>query len=99
MESTKNRYHVDLVFSNLFFGINFSYYVSLIKHYVFFQDLFFLQIAASALFFIPFALFSRRYRRVRLTRSDVWRILLVTLLIVYGNMYICLLYTSPSTRD
>ena len=98
MESTKNRYHVDLVFSNLFFGINFSYYVSLIKHYVFFQDLFFLQIAASALFFIPFALFSRRYRRVRLTRSDVWRILLVTLLIVYGNMYMVLWgakYTNP----
>lgn len=90
MEPLKNRYHVDLVFSNLFFGINFSYYVSLIKHYVFFQDLFFLQVAASALFFIPFALFSPRYRRVKLTRSDLWRILLVTLLVIYGNMYMVL---------
>ena len=96
MLSSHARYHLDLVFANLLFGVNFSYYVSLIRHYLDFQTIFMLQIVVSAFFFIPFALFSRQSYRLDL--RDFVAILLVTLLIVYGWMYMLLWgakYTSP----
>lgn len=95
MSTTKNTYHIDLIFSNLLYGVNFSFFVSLVKHYVYFTDLFFLQVAISALFFTPFALFSRRYR---LSWRDFGTISLVTVLIVYGGMFMVLWgarYTNP----
>lgn len=91
----KSHYHLDLIFSNLLYGINFSYFVSLVKHWVDFEDLFFLQIFVSAIFFIPFALFSRRYR---LSWRDFATIFLVALLVIYGGMYMLLWgakYTNP----
>lgn len=95
MSHTKNKYHTDLIFSNILFGMNYSYMISLVQHYIKFQDLFFLQIAASAIFFIPFTVFSKKYR---MDRSDITRILIVTLLVIYGWMYMMLWgarYTNP----
>lgn len=92
----KTRYHVDLIFSNLLFGANFSFYVSLTRNYLDFRQIFMLQVLAAALFFIPFALFSRY--SYRLAWRDAGNILLVTLLIVYGWMYLLVWgssYTSP----
>lgn len=91
----KGEYHFTLIFSNILYGINFSYFVSLIRNYLNFETIFILQVVVSALFFTPFALFSRRYR---ISWSDFGTILLVTLLIVYGGMYMLLWgarYTNP----
>ena len=80
----------------MFFGANFSFYVSLTRNYLDFQQIFMLQVLSAAVFFIPFALFSRYSYRI--TWRDVGNILIVTLLIVYGWMYMLLWgssYTTP----
>lgn len=92
----KLRYNIDLIFANVFFGANFSFYVSLTRDFLDFQQIFMLQVVAAALFFIPFALFSKRSYRI--AWNDFGNILLVTLLIIYGWMYMLLWgssYTSP----
>lgn len=92
----KTRYNLDLIFANLLFGANFSFYVSLIRSYLDFQQIFMLQVLAASLFFIPFALFSKRSYRI--TWRDFGNIVIVTLLIVYGWMYMLLWgasFTSP----
>lgn len=92
----KTHYHLDLIFANLFFGANFSFYVSLTRNYLDFQQIFMLQILAAALFFIPFALFTRGFWRMG--RRDAGRIVAVSLLVVYGWMYLLLWgssYTTP----
>ena len=55
-----------------------------------------LQVLSAAIFFIPFALFSKQ--SFRITWRDAGNILIVTLLIVYGWMYMLLWgssYTTP----
>lgn len=92
----KTRYNLDLVFANVFFGANFSFYVSLTRNYLDFQQIFMLQVLSAAIFFIPFALLSKQ--SFRITWRDAGNILIVTLLIVYGWMYMLLWgssYTSP----
>ena len=93
---SKTRYNLDLVFANVFFGANFSFYVSLTRNYLDFQQIFMLQVLSAAVFFIPFALFSKQSFRIRW--RDAGNILIVTLLIVYGWMYMLLWgssYTTP----
>ena len=93
---SKTRYNLDLVFANVFFGANFSFYVSLTRNYLDFQQIFMLQVLSAAIFFIPFALFSKQ--SFRITWHDAGNILIVTLLIVYGWMYMLLWgssYTTP----
>lgn len=90
------RYNLDLIFANVFFGANFSFYVSLTRNYLDFQQIFMLQVVTGAVFFIPFALFSKD--SYRLSLRDAGNILIVTLLVVYGWMYILLWgasYTTP----
>ena len=48
---SKTRYNIDLVFANLFFGANFSFYVSLTRNYLDFQQIFMLQVLSAAVFF------------------------------------------------
>lgn len=82
--------------ANMLFGANFSFYVSLIRNYLDFQQLFMLQVLAGALFFIPGALFSPRTYRISL--SDLVKIFLVSLLVIFGWMYFLLWgssYTNP----
>ena len=61
----KLRDNLNLIFSNLLFGANFSIYVSLVRNWFDFRQLFLLQVGAAALFFIPFALLSPRTPRMR----------------------------------
>ena len=49
---SKTRYNLDLVFANVFFGANFSFYVSLTRNYLDFQQIFMLQVLSAAVFFI-----------------------------------------------
>lgn len=96
MQHQHTPYHFNLIFSNLLFGINFSVFVSLIQTGMAFQQIFMLQIAASALFFIPRALFSPRSYRI--APRDMLTIFAVTVLIVYGWMFMLLWgasYTNP----
>ena len=85
---SKTRYNLDLVFANIFFGANFSFYVSLTRNYLDFQQIFMLQVLASALLFIPCALFSKRSYRI--TWRDFGRVFVVALLVIYGWMYMLL---------
>ena len=90
------RYNFDLIFANLLFGANFSFYVSLTRNYLDFQQIFMLQVLAASIFFIPFALFSKQSYRIPL--RDFGNILIVTVLTVYGWMFMLLWgasYTSP----
>lgn len=93
---SRMHYHYDLIFANVLFGANFSFYVSLTRGFMDFQQIFMLQVLSGALFFIPFALFSKRSYRIN--RHDAGNILIVTLLIVYGWMFMLLWgssYTTP----
>lgn len=90
------RYNWDLICANLLFGANFSFFVSLTKYYLDFRQIFMLQILFSAIFFIPFAIFSKRSYRI--TWQDFGNIVIVTLLVVYGWMFMLLWgasYTNP----
>ncbi len=92
----KIQYNWDLICANLLFGANFSFFVSLTKYYLDFRQIFMLQILASAMFFIPFAIFSERSYRI--TWRDFGNIFVVSLLVVYGWMYMLLWgasYTNP----
>jgi drug/metabolite transporter (DMT)-like permease len=92
----KILYNWDLICANLLFGANFSFFVSLTKYYLDFRQILMLQILASALFFVPFAIFSERSYRI--TLRDFGNIFVVSLLIVYGWMYMLLWgasYTNP----
>ena len=85
------RYNFDLIFANLLFGANFSFYVSLTRNYLDFQQIFMLQVLAASIFFIPFALFSKQSYRIPLRDFG-------NILIVYGWMFMLLWgasYTSP----
>lgn len=91
----KVKYNMALVASNILFGANFSFYVSLTEYYLSFQQIFMLQVAVAALFFIPFALFSRRSYRI--TVEDFGTIFIVALLVIYGWMYMLLWGASKTS--
>jgi len=91
----KVKYNMALVASNILFGANFSFYVSLTEYYLSFQQIFMLQVAVAAAFFIPFALFSRRSYRI--TVEDFGTIFIVALLVIYGWMYMLLWGASKTS--
>lgn len=84
-----------LVAANVLFGANFSFYVSLTEYYFSFQQIFMLQVAVAAAFFIPFALLSKRSYRI--TVEDFGTIFIVAILVVYGWMYMLLWGASQTT--
>lgn len=91
----KVKYNMALVASNILFGANFSFYVSLTEYYLSFQQIFMLQVAVAAAFFIPFTLFSRRSYRI--TVEDFGTIFIVALLVIYGWMYMLLWGASKTS--
>ena len=91
----KVKYNMALVVANLLFGANFSFYVSLTEYYLSFQQIFMLQVAVAAAFFIPFALFSRRSYKI--TVEDFGSIFIVAILVIYGWMYMLLWGASQTS--
>lgn len=91
----KVKYNMALVASNILFGANFSFYVSLTEYYLSFQQIFMLQVAVAALFFIPFALFSKQSYRI--TIEDFGSIFIVAILVIYGWMYMLLWGASKTS--
>ena len=89
------RYNVALVLANVLFGANFSFYVSLTRYYFTFQQIFMMQVATAAAFFIPFAIFSSRSYRI--TVENFGNIFIVALLVIYGWMYMLLWGASKTS--
>lgn len=87
--------HWRLIAANVLFGANFSFFVSLTRHYLDFRTLFVWQVIIAALCFIPGALVSSS--TYRLTGRDIGRIALVALLVIYGWMYMLLWGSSFTT--
>ena len=88
MEGGKIKYNLALLAANVLFGANFSFYVSLTRYYLSFEQIFMLQVLVAAAFFIPFAILSRRSYRI--TIEDFGSIFIVALLVIYGWMYLLL---------
>ena len=84
----KLRYNIALIVANVLFGANFSFYVSLTKSTVSFQQIFILQLTVAALLFIPVALLKKRTYKI--TLEDFGTIFIVALIVVYGWMYMLL---------
>ena len=84
----KLRYNIALIVANVLFGANFSFYVSLTKSSVSFQQIFILQLTVAALLFIPVALLKKRTYKI--TLEDFGTIFIVALIVVYGWMYMLL---------
>ena len=91
----KLKPHLALIFANVLFGMNFSFYVSIIHHYMDFEDLFFFRVAFAAVCFVPWTFFSQRYR---IPAKDFVKILIPTVLVIYGHEFMMLWgaeYTNP----
>lgn len=91
----KITYHLDLIFSNILYGVNFSYFVSIVKNWDSFQDILFIQIVTAAIFFIPFSIASYRHR---FSWGEIGRVVVVSIIVTYGSMYTLLWgakYTNP----
>ena len=84
----KLKYNIALIVANVLFGANFSFYVSLTKNSVSFQQIFILQLTVAALLFIPVALLKKRTYKI--TLEDFGTIFIVALIVVYGWMYMLL---------
>lgn len=75
--------------------MNFSFFVSIIRHYMAFETLFFARVLFSAVCFIPLTFL---YKRFRITRRDFIGILIPTVLVIYGHEFMMLWgakYTNP----
>lgn len=82
------HYNRDLVVANILFGANFSFYVSLTGGGMDFRLIFLCQILVGVVVFVPAAAVTRTF--YRLTLRDAAVMALVTLLIVYGWLYMLL---------
>lgn len=82
------HYNRDLVVANILFGANFSFYVSLTGGGMDFRLIFLCQILVGVVVFVPAAAVTRAF--YRLTLRDAAVMALVTLLIVYGWLYMLL---------
>lgn len=87
--------HLALITANILFGMNFSFYLSIIRHFMPFETLFILRVFFAAACFVPWTLFFKRYR---ITAQDFYRIFIPTVLVIYGHEFMMLWavkYTNP----
>ncbi len=82
------RYHIELILSNLLFGVSFSVYFSLLHGVVAPSQLFVIQLLFSFLIFTPAAIAHRNF--LRLTLNDFGSIFIIALLVVFGWWYLLL---------
>ncbi|MFR5871859.1 MAG: DMT family transporter [Alistipes sp.] len=53
--------HMALIFANILLGMNFSFFISIIRRYMPFETLFFLRVVVSAVWFVPWAILFKRF--------------------------------------
>lgn len=89
------KYHACLLAANVMFGMNYSFYSSIIGRILTSDQLFFVRIAASALFFVPYMFLTGKYK---IDWKDLYKFALIALVLIFGRIYIMLFgmnYTSP----
>ena len=89
------KYNIALIVANLLFGINFSFYVSLVESGITFQQIFMLQVVVGAICFVPFSIFSSRSYKI--TVEDFGTIFIVALIVIYGWLYMLLWGASQTS--
>lgn len=95
MGGSSFKYHLALIFANLFFGSNYSFYSSIIGRILSSDELFFVRVAANALFFVPVMLIMGK---TKIEWKDIYKIGIIALILVFGRLYLMIdgmNYTSP----
>lgn len=89
------KYHIALLTANILFGMNYSFYSSIIGRILTSDQLFYLRTASTTLFFVPFMFLTRRWK---IDYRDLPKFAMIGLLIIFGRMYLMLYgmnFTSP----
>lgn len=89
------KYHISLLTANILFGMNYSFYSSIIGRILTSDQLFYMRTAATALFFVPFMFIVKRWK---IDYRDLPKFAMIGLLIIFGRMYLMLYgmnFTSP----
>lgn len=89
------KYHISLLAANILFGVNYSFYSSIIGKIVTSDQLFMLRICMSALFFVPFMFLSGKWK---IDWKDLYKFAIIGVMIIFGRIYLMLFgmnYTSP----
>lgn len=89
------KYQISLLVANILFGVNYSFYNSIIGHIMTSNQLFFTRVAFSAIFFVPIMFITGKWR---VEMKDLLKFALIGILIIFGRMYLMLYgmnFTSP----
>lgn len=89
------KYHISLLVANIMFGMNYSFYSSIIGRIATSDQLFMLRICASTLFFVPVMFIIGKWR---IDWKDLYKFAFIGLVIIFGRIYLMLFgmnYTSP----
>ncbi|MFI3322104.1 MAG: DMT family transporter [Rikenellaceae bacterium] len=91
----KLKYHLSLLLANIAFGANYSFTDALVESPLGVNGLYFLRTITLFLIFTPL-MFVKGESKIEI--KDIWRILIITLLLVVGRMYLLLYgikHTTP----
>lgn len=94
-KSSVVKYTIAVLVSNILFGMNYSFYSSIIGRVLTSDQLFGLRIISMAVFFVPFMFITGRWK---IDFKDLYKLGLISLLIIFGRIYLMLdgmNYTSP----
>lgn len=89
------KYRISLLVANIFFGINYSFYSSIIGHILTSNQLFFVRIAFSVLCFVPIMFLTGKWR---IELRDLWKFAFIGVMIIFGRIFLMLYgmnFTSP----
>ena len=89
------KYQISLLLANILFGMNYSFYNSIIGHTLTSDQLFFLRIAFSAVCFVPIMFLTGKWR---IKFRDFYKFAIIGVLILIGRMYLMVYgmnFTSP----
>lgn len=94
--STQNLAHISLIVANILMGLSFSYFVSVIKEYLSFENLFYLRIVLAAIFFSPFVVANLR-KGIVLGSVPLWHFVAGAAMIIFGVEYLQLFGAGYTT--
>lgn len=92
---SKLKYNIALIAANTIYGANYSFYSSLIGHYISSEELYVLRCLTSAIIFIPLLFLTNNYK---IQFRDLYKFTIVAALLVFGRQYLVLKgmnYASP----
>lgn len=89
------KYQASLLAANILFGMNYSFYNSIIGHTLTSNQLFFLRVAFSAICFVPIMFLTGKWK---IKLRDFYKFAIIGILIIFGRMFLMLYgmnFTSP----